>query len=100
MILYNVTANVDPSVHDDWLQYMKNQHIADVMATQCFTENRFFKILSTQFEGELSYSIQYLCHDMHMLHEYQQKHAPRLQAEHSTKFGDKVLAFRTILETV
>ncbi|MEO8448027.1 MAG: DUF4286 family protein, partial [bacterium] len=27
MILYNVTVNVDDSVHDEWLEWMKTIHI-------------------------------------------------------------------------
>lgn len=100
MILYSVTCNIDPAVHDDWFAYMKTKHIPDVLASGCFCGHKMYQILTTQEEGELSYSIQYFCNSMDEFNLYQQQFAKKLQAEHSQKFGDKVLAFRTLLETV
>ena len=33
MYIYNVTTNIDESVHDEWLHWMKEIHIPDVLAT-------------------------------------------------------------------
>jgi hypothetical protein len=51
MILYNVTVNIDPEVHEDWLNWMKNTHIPDVLNTGMFIDNRFLRVLNTE-EGE------------------------------------------------
>ncbi|MFN7266562.1 MAG: DUF4286 family protein, partial [Bacteroidota bacterium] len=32
MILYNVTLTIDMAIHDDWVRWMKDQHIPDVMS--------------------------------------------------------------------
>ena len=34
------------------------------------------------------------------LHEYQVKYSKKLQRKHSNRYGEKVLTFRTILETI
>lgn len=99
MIIYNVTVNVEDSVHDDWLKWMKEVHIPDVMRTGYFTEHRFCKIL-VQEESGTSYSIQYMCRSMDDLQAYQKEHAPRLQKEHTERYKDKFVAFRTLLETI
>ena len=98
-IIYNVTVNIDHSVHDEWLEWMKTKHIPDVMSTGFFLENKICKILVDEESG-VSYSIQYTCADMSDLQEYQKQHAPRLQKEHSKKYKDKFVAFRTLLEVV
>ena len=36
MLLYNVTITVDLDVHDDWVQWMRDTHIPDVMSTGMF----------------------------------------------------------------
>ncbi|MBL4708853.1 MAG: DUF4286 family protein [Flavobacteriales bacterium] len=99
MIVYSVTVNIDDSSHTDWLAWMKNKHIPDVMATGFFTEYRMLKVISRN-EGEegMSYNIQYTCPNMADLHQYQIKHAPALQKEHSDRYDGKFAAFRTILE--
>jgi len=101
MIVYSVTVNVDESIHEDWLAWMVNKHIPDVMATGIFTEHRMLKVI-TRNEGEegISYNIQYTCPSMADLHSYQVKHAPALQKEHTERYQDKFIAFRTLLETV
>lgn len=99
MIVYSVTVNVDNEVHDDWLAWMKNKHIPDVMATGFFSEHRLLKVISRN-EGEegMSYNIQYTCASMADLHQYQVQKAPALQKEHSDRYEGKFAAFRTLLE--
>jgi hypothetical protein len=52
MIIYNVTVNVDNSVHDEWLDWMKSKHIPDVVATGCFTDGKIFRILVNEESGD------------------------------------------------
>lgn len=101
MIIYNVTVNIESDVHAEWITWMKEVHIPDVMNTGYFLENRICKVLSTQ-EDETghTYAIQYTCKTMDDLEEYQQQHAPRLQQEHTKRYDGKFVAFRTLLEIV
>jgi hypothetical protein len=100
MILYNVTVNIDDSVHDEWLAWMKSKHIPDVLATGLFTDNKIFRITNLE-EGEgNTYSIQYFCNSMDDYERYQNEFAPKIQAEHSERYKDKFVAFRTIMELI
>lgn len=99
MIIYNVTVNIEDSIQDEWVEWMKNVHIPDVMKTGFFTESRFCRVLADEDTGT-TYSIQYTCIDMPTLEEYYREHAPRLQEEHAKKYKDKFIAFRTLLEVV
>ena len=98
MFIYNVTVTIDESIHDEWLRWMKESHIPDVMKTGFFVENKICKLITE--EKETTYAIQYTFHKMGDLTAYQKTHAPRLQKEHAEKFKDKFAAFRTILEIV
>ena len=98
-IIYNVTVNIDDSVHDEWLEWMQTQHIPDVMSTGYFLENKICKILVDEDSGRC-YSIQYTCASMNDLQEYQKHHASRLQKIHTEKYKDKFVAFRTLLEII
>tara|TARA_B100000780_G_C21118105_1_gene452580 strand:- start:2570 stop:2887 length:318 start_codon:yes stop_codon:yes gene_type:complete len=99
MIIYNVTVKIDNETHDEWLQWMKSKHIPDVMATGKFVEYRISKIMVEDPYGT-NYSIQYLCKDLNELADYQDNHAPALQAEHVERYKDKFVAFRTMMEIV
>jgi hypothetical protein len=99
MIIYNVTVNIENDVREEWLQWMKEKHIPDVMQTGYFVENKVCKVLVDEEQGT-TYSIQYLCESMEKLQEYQEQHSPRLQKEHADKYANKYVAFRTLLEVV
>jgi len=99
MIIYNVTINIEDDVHDEWLKWMKEVHIPDVMRTGYFLESRLLKVLADDPQGT-TYSFQYTASNMADYEEYRTKHAPRLQKEVADKFAGKFVAFRTLLEVV
>jgi hypothetical protein len=99
MYIYNVTVNIDPEIHKEWLSWMREKHIPDVMKTGCFTESRMVKVLNVDDEGH-TYSIQYTFSEMKDIEKYQAEFAKKLQAEHTEKFKDKYAAFRTLLEII
>lgn len=99
MILYNVTVNIDEAVHKEWLNWMKEIHIPEVMETGCFLENKLCRILAEE-EGGFAYSIQYFAPDMETYIKYQTEYAPALQEEHTKKYAGKFGAFRTLLEVI
>lgn len=99
MIIYNITLNVDASVHDEWLDWIKI-HIPKVLSTGLFKEAKLTKVLVEEELGSETYSVQYRATSRHALEEYYQKHADRLRQESLKLFADKVLAFRTELEVI
>ncbi|MCC6369832.1 MAG: DUF4286 family protein [Bacteroidia bacterium] len=99
MFIYNVTVNVSADYCSDWLQWMKEKHIADVMKTGCFVDSRILKVLFVEDLGN-TYSVQYTFLEMADIERYQKQFAPALQAEHKARYGENYTAFRTVLEIV
>lgn len=99
MIIYNVTLNVDTDVHVEWLRWMQETHIPDVMATGLFLDSRICRVLADD-DGGITYAVQYTCADMATYERYRDEHAPRLQAETQERYGGKFVAFRTLLEVI
>jgi len=100
MIVYNVTTNIDESVHDQWLEWMQQKHIPEVLATGKFTSARLVKVLIVEEMGGTTYSVQYTTDSKATLEKYYQEDAPKLRDEAVHLFGDKMLTFRTELEVV
>jgi phosphoribosylamine-glycine ligase len=100
MIIYNVTINIHESVHDQWMKWMQEKHIADVLATGKFTSARMVKVLVEEEMGGVTYSVQYTTDCKETLQRYYDEDAPRLREEGLRLFGDKMLAFRTELELI
>lgn len=99
MIIYNVTINVDESIHDEWLIWIK-EHIPKVLATGKFTEAKLTKVLVEEDMGGTTYSVQYRAKSREALDAYYKEDAKKLRAEGLKKFADKMLAFRTELEII
>lgn len=100
MIIYNVTLSIDRDIEQQWLQWMKEIHIPEVMATGCFIENKLLRMLDQEEEGGLTYASQYLCVDMPTYERYQKEFAPALQKSFADKYSGKFAAFRTILDVL
>jgi len=98
MIIYNVTINIDESVHEKWLAWMMEKHIPEVMETGKFFKAKIVKVMVVEEMGGTTYAIQYFAESMEKLQAYYNEDAPRLREEAARLFGDKMLAFRTEME--
>ena len=99
MIIYNVTANIDESIHEEWLNWIK-EHIPQVLATGKFSEAKLTKVLVDEEMGGITYSVQYRAKSREDLDNYYKNDADRLRSEGLKRFADKMLAFRTELEII
>jgi hypothetical protein len=98
MIIYNVTVGVDSSIEHEWLTWMKAVHIPNVMRTGKFVSQRVLKVITHDDPATVSYAVQYTATTIELLQQYLDQHAPSLRQEVQDKFGDKQIAYRTILE--
>ena len=99
MIIYNVTSNIEESIHQKWLTWIK-EHIAQVLATGHFTEARLTRVLVKEDLGGVTYSVQYKAISREALEAYYKDDADTLRQDVLKHFGDQVLSFRTELEIV
>jgi len=100
MIIYNVTVNIENSVSAEWLNWMQQKHIPEVMATGMFVDHRILRLIGDEETGGTTYAIQYSAKTMDDYQRYRTEFAPALQKDALDHFGDKFTAFRTLLETV
>ncbi len=101
MIIYNVTCNIPLAIEEEWVHWMKHTHIPEVIATEKFTGFKMLKLLTVVEDNEgVNYAIQYYCQNLEDYEDYIARFAPALREKTFLKFGDQVLAFRTLLEEV
>lgn len=99
MIIYNVTINIEEAATAEWLSWMQQKHIPDMIATGKFTEALMTKILVDEEMGGNTYSVQFRCPDKTTLEAYYAEDAERLRGD-SARFAGKFVAFRTELEVI
>ncbi|WP_457616763.1 DUF4286 family protein [Lutibacter sp.] len=100
MYIYNVTVNVDESIHKEWLKWIKEKHIPEVLATGKFSKALMSEVLVKEEMGGITYSIQYTTDSFDTLEEYYKENAPLLRKEGEQLFKGKFVAFRTELKVI
>ncbi len=100
MIVYNVTVKVNTEVADEWVNWMKSEHMADVMGTGLFIDCRLCRLLEQDETEGQTYSAQYTMASLDLYNSYIDKHALQMREKSFKLFGGKFAAFRTVMEIV
>jgi hypothetical protein len=100
MIIYNVTIKVDASIAEAWLQWLLNEHIPDVMGTGCFTGYKVVRLIEVDDTEGPTYAIQYNAAAKADYNRYIELHAPLMRHRSYEKWGDRFIAFRTVMQIV
>lgn len=98
-IVYNVTTNIHSDINEDWLEWLKKEHLADILNTGCFTKAIILKMLDIDAEDP-TYTIQYFAKNRKLYQLYIDKYAPVMRQKSIEKWGDKFIAFRSVMEVV
>ena len=98
MILYNTTFIVEEKIHDDWFDWLKNDHINDYLKSSCFLGARLGKITSHLEPGAVSYSLQLFVNDELTLDTFKDNFLTDIQQKSLQKFGTNVLSFASEME--
>ncbi len=100
MIIYNVTVKVESTVAVEWLEWMQQIHIPDVMNTGCFVSYRISSLLNDEDSENPTFIIQYNCASIENFKKYELQFATNLRNDVTKKFGERFVAFRTLMEEI
>lgn len=100
MLIYNVTTKVSPTIHERWLEWMKKEHIPEIIATGLFHDYRICRLLDQDDSDGPTYAVQYFTDTLENYHTYLQEHASLLRQKSFDAFGDQFVAFRTVMQVV
>jgi hypothetical protein len=100
MIIYNVTIKLDESIHQQWLNWLQDIHIPEVIATGCFTKATILKLLEIDDSEGPTYAIQYFAESKANYNRYIEKFAPEMRQRSFDKWGNSFIAFRSVMQVV
>ena len=100
MIIYNVTTKVNWAIHEDWSHWLKKVHMPNMIQTGCFVEARILRLLEADEEDGPTYAIQYYASSLKQYNNYLNSYAARLRQESFEKWGEQIVAFRTLMEVL
>ena len=100
MFIYNVTVNVDWSIHDAWLQWILREHMPEMVNTGCFTHSQLLRLLEADEIDGPTYTAQYFAETKSDYNRYVEIYSPAIRQKYFDKWGDNVVAFRSLMEIV
>jgi hypothetical protein len=100
MLIYNVTIKVDHSIADAWLTWLKEEHIPDIIHTGCFTHATVLRLLEVDDTEGLTYAVQYHAESNALYNRYVEQFSGDMRKKGAGKWGDKFIAFRSVMEVV
>jgi hypothetical protein len=100
MFIYNVTIKVANEIANDWLLWLQQEHISEVLATNCFTNATVLRLLEIDEEEGPTYAIQYFAESKANYNNYIEKYATALREKSFKKWGDKFISFRSLMQVV
>jgi len=100
MIIYNVTIKVEHAIAVDWLTWLKEEHIADVIATGCFTHATILHLIEADDTEGMTYAVQYNAENKAIYNRYIEQFAEGMRKKAADKWGAKFIAFRTVMQVV
>ena len=100
MIIYNVTIKVSKSIADNWMQWLKEEHIPEVTGTGCFTNANILQLLEIDDDEGPTYAIQYFAESREKYDFYIENFAGLMREKSFQKWGDQFIAFRSVMQIV
>ncbi|HEY4205915.1 MAG TPA: DUF4286 family protein [Puia sp.] len=97
MIVYNVTYKVRWNIQQQWLIWLKEEHVARHVETGLFDGSRIYRLLDQDEEEGPTYIAQYFTTDLLRYEQFIIEFAPRFQQDSWGKWGDGFIAFRTLM---
>jgi Domain of unknown function (DUF4286) len=100
MFTYNVTIKIDKSIQAAWLLWMQETHLHEVLATGMFDSAQLHQLLEPQDEEGYTYVAQYTTSSIDNYNNYIANFAPALRDKGFALFGNKFIAFRSLLQQI
>lgn len=99
MYLYNVTNIIEDDLAQEWLRWMSQIHLPQIMETKKFISFRLLKVIDSPNEGQ-TFCVQYVVKNITDYQVYQKEFEPALQAQIKEKFANRAVAYHSLMEYI
>lgn len=100
MIVYNITIQIIPDIEAAWLQWQRQEHIPAIMNLGLFSDYKMFKLLEQDDTDGITYVVQFFAPSIDQYQHYMKVHAAAIQQQSLDKWGNRYIAFRTVMQIV
>ena len=99
MIIYNVTYSVEPEIHKDWLIWIKNNYIPELIKYGVFDKVILHQVISEE-DSFITYAVQYVFSNMKDFSFFQKELYESFKKKHVQRYQERVSLFGTLLRQI
>ncbi|HWD86483.1 MAG TPA: DUF4286 family protein [Mucilaginibacter sp.] len=99
MLIYNETFIIDDAIVDDWLRWIRDNHIPSVLGTGSFDGYKLYTVLDSPNEG-ITYCLQFQTTSVERYSDFYYKQMEAIHAAHNVRFEERFALFHTLMEGV
>lgn len=99
MIIYNTTFSVDPSVVNEFVEWIRGTYLPKALEGDRLTSPQLMRIMAQQ-EGGVAYALQLQAPSLGDLQRWYQSTGKDLTALMTSHFGQRIVGFSTMMEKI
>lgn len=100
MLVYNHTIKVDKRILGKWVKWAIEEYIPAIMATNLFSENKFFELLEQDDPGAATFVLQYFTNSREKYDKYIDEYSEIFTEMAWKKWGNSFIGFKTLMQSV
>lgn len=99
-LVYNVTVKTELAIAPDWLEWLQQEHIPDMIKTGCFTHATVLRLLEVDETEGPTYAVQYHAESQSLYNRYIREFADNLRQKGYERWGNRFIAFRSVMQVM
>jgi hypothetical protein len=100
MIIYNLTVNITHQAHNEWMKWLKEEHLPEIIETKTFYDIKIYQLINIEEADGPTYSVQFFARSMEEYDIFINEYAPAFINKSVNKWGDEMFSFRTTLKNI
>ena len=100
MIIYNITTLVSWPVHEDWKEWLFNEFLPELMATELFSHFQVVRLMEVNEDEGPTYAVQLYLKNASHFNSYRENHLRKFQQKEKDAWGDYATSFASLMEVI
>jgi hypothetical protein len=100
MYVYNITTNIEGASEQEWILWMQETHIPEMLETGKFLSAKMCKVLVEEDMGGVTYSVQYTSETKEALEAFYKEDSINLKNKMNSKYAGKFVFFETEMKLI
>ena len=99
-VVYNVTIKVQEVIKADWLRWITEVHVPEVLNTQCFVKATISRLTEIDDSEGPTFTIQYIAESKAQYNRYIELFANEMRQKSYDQWGNQFIAFRSVMHII